>query len=158
MSKFENVNYGVITLVAVVAAVVGSLVTYKAVARKTSQFAVVDFQQVVMASKDVSALRSERETQVAALRKMADEANAKIKAESNETKKKQLSEEHLSEINAKKAEYDKLYASSLQASDKKLNGIIKTVADDKGLNVVFHKSSLISGGVDITDDVIEQVK
>lgn len=158
MAKFENVNYGMVALVAVIAAVVSSLVTYKAVASKANRFAVVDFQQVVVASKDVAALREEREKQVQDLRKMADEANAKITAEKDEAKKKAVSEQYLAQINARKAEYDKLYASSLQASDKKLNEVVREVADKKGLKAVFSKAALVDGGVDITDAVINKVK
>lgn len=158
MVQQERINYGVIALVAVVAAVISSFVTYKAVAHKSAQFAVVDLQRIVMTSRDVAALRVERETQVQDLRKMADDANEKIKAETDETKKKKLSEQYLAEINAKKAEYDKLYASSLQASDKKLNDIVNAVAEKSGLSAVFNKGALLNGGVDITESVIEQVK
>ncbi|MBP5352480.1 MAG: OmpH family outer membrane protein [Alphaproteobacteria bacterium] len=154
----SNVNYGLVALVAIIAAVISSLVTYKAVANKTVQFAVVDFQQVVMNSKDVAALRNERETQIQDLRRMADDANVKIKGESDEAKRKKLSEGYLAEINAKKAEYDRLYASSLQASDKKLNGIVQAVAEKEGLKVIFNKGALVQGGTDITDSVVEQVK
>ena len=158
MAKVEDINYGVVALIAVIAAVVSSLVTYKAVASKANRFAVVDLQQVVVASKDVAALREEREKQVQDLRKMADDANSKITAESDEAKKKKLSEQYLAEINAHKAEYDKLYAASLQASDKRLNEVIKEVAAKQGLKVIFSKASLIDGGVDITDSVITEIK
>lgn len=158
MAESENINYGVAALVAVVAAVVSSLVTYKALSGKTEKVAVVDFQQVVMVSKDVVALKEERETQIAELQKMADAANEKITAESDEEKKRQLSEQHLAEINAKKAEFDKLYASSLQASDKKLNNIVKSVAKKKGLKIILNKTAVLEGGEDITDAVIERIK
>lgn len=160
MYKFENgnVNYGMVALVAVVAAVISSLVTYKAMAGKAANFAVVDVQRVVMSSKDLVALNSERNAQIQNLRKMADEANAKINAEKKEDEKKKLSEKYLAEINAKKADYDKEYASALQASDQKLNGIINSVAEKEGLKIIFSKSSLVSGGKDITDAVVEQVR
>ncbi len=160
MSKFENgnINYGLVVLVAVVAAVISSLVTYKAMARKAANFAVVDVQRVVMSSKDLVALNSERNAQIQNLRKMADEANEKINKENKEDEKKKLSEKFLAQINAKKADYDKEYASALQASDQKLNGIINSVAEKEGLKIVFNKSSLVTGGVDITDAVVEQVR
>ena len=160
MSRLENgsINYGLVVLIAVVAAVISSLVTYKAMARKAANFAVVDVQRVVMSSKDLVALNSERNAQIQNLRKMADEANAEINKEKKEDEKKKLSEKHLAQINAKKAEYDKEYASALQASDQKLNGIINSVAEKEGLKIVFNKSSLVTGGVDITDAVVEQVR
>lgn len=160
MLKFENVgvNYGIVALIAIAAAVVSSLVTYKAMASKAANFAVVDVQRVVMSSKDLVALNSERNAQIQNLRKMADDANEKIGKEKNEDEKKKLSEKYLAEINAKKAVYDKEYASALQASDQKLNGIINSVAEKNGLKIVFNKSSLVTGGVDITDAVVEQVR
>ena len=160
MSGFNrgNVNYGLVALVAVAAAVVSSLVTCKAMSGKAANFAVVDVQRVVMSSKDLVALNSERNAQIQNLRKMADEANAEINKEKKEDAKKKLSEKHLAEINAKKAAYDKEYAAALQASDQKLNGIINSVAEKEGLKVIFSKSSLVNGGVDITDAVIEQLR
>jgi outer membrane protein len=160
MTGFENgkINYGMVALIAVAAAVISSLVTYKAMAGKAANFAVVDVQRVVMASKDLVALNSERNAQIQNLRKMADEANEQINKEKKEDAKKKLSEKFLAEINAKKAAYDKDYASALQASDQKLNGIINSVAEKEGLKVVFNKSSLVTGGVDITAAVIEQVR
>lgn len=160
MYKFEkgNVNYGLIILAAVAASVISSLVTYKAMANKAASFAVVDVNRVVMSSKELVALNNERNTQVQNLRKMADEANAKINKVSKEAEKKQLSEKLLAEINAKKEVYDKEYAAALQASDQKLTNIINAVAQKEGLKVVINKSSMVSGGVDITDAVVEQIR
>jgi len=160
MSKLVNgnVNYGLVALIVIATAVVSSLVTYKALASKASRFAVVDVQRVVMASKDLVALNNERNTQIQSLRKMADEANEKISKEKKEEDKKKLSEKFLSQINAKKADYDKEYAAALQASDQKLNGIINAVAEKEGLKVILNKSSVVNGGVDITAAVIEQVR
>lgn len=160
MSGFENgkINYGMVALIAVAAAVISSLVTYKAMAGKAANFAVVDVQRVVMASKDLVALNNERNAQIQNLRKMADEANVEINKEKKEDAKKKLSEKYLTEINTKKEAYDKEYAAALQASDQKLNGIINSVAKKEGLKIVFNKSSLVTGGVDITAAVIEQVR
>ena len=160
MSKSENpsVNYGLVVLISVAAAVIGSLVTYKAVTDNNGKFAVVDIQRVVVASRDIAALKIERDTQVAELKKMADDANEKIKAEKDEDARKKLSEKYLSEINAKKDEFDKVYATALQASDKKLNDIINSVAEKEGLKVVINKASVVTGGTDITDSVVEQVQ
>ena len=160
MSKSENpsVNYGLVVLIAAAVAVIGSLVTYKAVTDNNGKFAVVDIQRVVVASKDIAALKIERDTQVAELKKMADDANEKIKAEKDEDARKKLSEKYLSEINAKKDEFDKVYATALQASDKKLNDIINSVAEKEGLKVVINKASVVTGGTDITDSVVEQVQ
>ena len=89
---------------------------------------------------------------------MADDANAKIAKISDEEAKKKASEKYLAEINAKKESYDQVYASALQASDQKLNNVIKEVADKENISIVFNKNSLVQGGVDITDSVVDMVK
>ena len=64
----------------------------------------------------------------------------------------------LAEINTKKEGFDKMYVSALQASDQKLNDIIKSVADKENLTVIISKGSVVNGGVDITDSVVDMVK
>ena len=96
--------------------------------------------------------------QIAELQKMAEEANAKISDEKNEKAKKKLSEQLLVEINKKKESFDRMYASALQASDRKLNEKIAEVAKKEGYSVVMNKSGIIAGGTDITEKVIEAVR
>ncbi len=159
MSRFDNsTNYGAMFAVALIAAVVSSVATYAIAGGGDEKVAVIDLQRVVVASKDVVALKAERDAQIAELQKMADEANAEIGKIKNEEKKKEASEKYLAEINAKKAGYDKVYASALQASDQKLNDVIKSVADKEDATVVLNKAALVQGGVDITDSVVDLVK
>lgn len=153
-----KVNYGLVVLVAVAASVISSLVTYKAISADKMKFAVVDVQRVVLSSKEIAALSTERQAQVQELRKMADEANLKITAEEDPAAKKALSEAELAKINAKKDTFDKIHASGLQAADKRINDVINAVAEKEGLSVVFSKASLVNGGTDITDAVVEQVR
>ena len=158
MSNENRMNYGLIFLVAIVAAVLGSLVTYKTVCSKNAAFAVVDLQRVVLSSKEIAALSNNRQQQLQELRKMADDANEKINAEKKEEAKKELSQKFLGEINAKKDLFDKAHASGLQAAEQNLNNIINEVAKSEGLSVVLNKSSVVNGGKDITDAVVELVK
>ena len=41
---------------------------------------------------------------------------------------------------------------------KKIEAAIKKVADKKGLSVVVEKSTVVYGGVDITDDVAKSMQ
>lgn len=158
MSRFDNSpNYGLIFVVALVAAGISTAAT-KMLSGSEPRFAVVDVQRVVVSSKDVAALKNERDEQIKDLQKMAEDANAKISKISDEAEKKKTSEKYLAEINAKKESYDQVYASALQASDQKLNDIIQSVADKSDLTIVINKNSVVSGGVDITDEVIDMVK
>ena len=159
MSRIDNSpNYGFIFMIALIAAVISSAATKMISGSNEAKFAVVDVQRVVLASKDLAAIKTERDNQVKELQKMADDANTKLAKISDETAKKKESEKYLAEINAKKEGFDKVYASALQASDQKLNEIIKSVADKEDLKVVLNKNSVVDGGVDITDSVIDMVK
>ncbi len=161
MSKNDSesgINYGLIILMAILAAVVSSFVTYKATAGNAQRIAVVDLQRVIAESKDVAALKIMRDGQMQNLKNMADAANNQIKDVKDEDARKKLSEEYLAKINAQKEGYDKLYASALQASDQKLNDTVKAVAQKQGLNVIINKASMVDGGIDITDSVIDLVK
>lgn len=159
MSRFDNSpNYGFIFMIALIAAVISSAATKMISGSNEATFAVVDVQRVVLASKDLAAIKTERDNQVKELQKMADDANTKLAKISDETAKKKESEKYLAEINAKKEGFDKVYASALQASDQKLSEIIKSVADKEDLKVVLNKNSVVDGGVDITDSVIDMVK
>lgn len=159
MSRFDNSpNYGFIFFIALISAVIASAATRMMSGGDEPKFAVIDVQRVVMASKDVAAVKSERESQIQELQKMANDANAKLAKISDEAAKKKASEKYIAEINAKKEGFDKVYASALQASDQKLNDIIKSVADKEDLTVIVNKAYVINGGVDITDSVIDMVK
>lgn len=159
MSRFDNSpNYGLIFFVALVAAGISAGMTKMLSGKNEPQFAVVDLQRVVMVSKDVNALRTERDNQVKELQNMADKANAEIAKISDEAAKKKASEKYLAEINAKKENYDKVYATALQASEEKLNNIIKEVADKEDMTVILNGNSVVQGGIDITDSVIDMVK
>ena len=159
MSRFDNSpNYGLIFFVVLLTAVITAAATRMLSNNSEPKFAVVDVQRVLSESKDVAALKTERANQIAELQKMADDANAKLAKISDENATKKESEKYLAEINTKKEGFDKMYVSALQASDQKLNDIIKSVADKENLTVIISKGSVVNGGVDITDSVVDMVK
>ena len=142
---------------AVVAAALTSIV-FCCFCCKNNGVGVIDLQRVVASSKDVATLRTNREAQINELKKMADEANAKIDEIKKDDEKKVATEKYLGEIQAKKNEFDNAYNTALQASDAKIQNIINSVAEKKDLDIVLNKTSVISGGVDITEAVIDLVK
>ena len=159
MSRFDNSpNYGLIFFAALISAIIAAFATKMVSGNNEAKFAVIDLQRVVMASKEVAAIKTERESQIQELQKMANDANAKLAKISDEDAKKKASDKYVAEINVKKDNFDKVYASALQASDQKLNDIIKSVADKEDLTVIVNKAYVINGGVDITDAVIDMVK
>jgi len=158
MLKNVNSKFWAVLGLTILIAVIISVSICKLTSNKVEKFAVVDLQRIVVSAKEIAALKTERDAQIAELQKMAEEANAKIENEKDEKEKKKLSEQYLSEINKKKENFDRMYASALQASDKKLNEMIAEVAKKEGYSVVMNKSGIIAGGTDITEKVIEVVR
>lgn len=141
---------------AVIIALLSSFATCMICCHKNT-IGVVDLQRVVSVSKDVAALRASRAEQIAELQKMADEANAKIDDIKKDDEKKAATETYLAEIQNKKAEFDKSYSAALQASDLKIQGVINSVAKKHCLSVVLNKTSVVTGGTDITEDVVKDL-
>jgi outer membrane protein len=80
----------------------------------------------------------------------------------SKTKNKELTAEEKEQINSLVSKYEK----EIQDKDAELTnklfesikGAIEKVAKKKGLTVVLDKQSVFYGGVDITDEVIEELK
>ena len=157
-SNNRKINYGVIVLTAVAASIVSAFVTYKAMGTSSAKIAVIDINRVVLASKEINAFTQEFNNNSKILQKMLADADAKIKAEKNEAKKKKMTEQYSKEISAKRDEYRKIYNTNVRAAEAKLNDIINAVAEKEGLDIVINKSNVMKGGTDITDAVVEQVR
>ena len=155
-----DINTKTVVCSAIVAIVValGSAYAFDKFCGSNSNFGVVNLQRVVSVSKDVAALRVEREAQINELKKMADDANAEIEKIKDEDKKKAATEKYLADIQVKKNEFDNAYNTALQASDTKIKNVIESVAEKKDLSVVFSNSAVVTGGEDITEAVVDLVK
>jgi len=95
----------------------------------------------------------------------ADKADAALKAENeqarqeyeskaaslNDQEKQQLGNQLSQRIEMKRQQL-------LSEIMDKVDAAVKAVADEKGLTIVVHKSAIVSGGVDITNDVLAKVK
>lgn len=153
-----NKDMKIVSVLAVIFAIWGALLTYKVYAGHSSDLAYVDIQRVVLSAKETAAVRDARQGQITTLQKMAEEANKKIDGEKDEAKKKELSAKYMEEIQAKKAEFDRQYASELQALDNNIKNKIQAVASKQGYNVVLSRNSFVQGGEDLTDAVVEMVR
>ena len=118
--------------------------------------AVIDVQKVVENSPQVSALKTEQKNKLTDLMKFVDNAKADVAKQSDEKKKKTLEEAYNKELNTKKAQIDKEYTKKLSDIDKKITEIInsKSVKYD----LVLTKATVIKGGVDITNEIIKELK
>ena len=120
--------------------------------------AVVDVQKVVAASNQVKALTKEQANQREQLSKFIKTAGEAIKKESDAKKKKALEEKYNKEFKTKQETIVKNYETKLLAIDKSISALIDEKAKAQGYNIVLAKGVVLSGGVDITDELAKQVK
>lgn len=116
-------------------------------AAANSAIGVVDFQRVVTSCPAIENVRNTMKNEIAAAEK---DFNAKAKSMSDQEKQKfgqQLQTRLMNREN-------ELMTPILN----QINAAIKKVADKKGLEVVVHKTTVVFGGVDITEEVIKGLK
>lgn len=120
--------------------------------------AVVDVQKVVNSSKQVSALKADQKKKIADLSNFVKTAKANIAKETDANKKKALEDKYTKEIAAKKSAIEKDYANKLLAIDKNISNVIQTKAKSGNYNLVLSKGVVLSGGEDITSEVLSALK
>ena len=72
--------------------------------------------------------------------------------------KKKLIAEYEAEFEQKQQEIQNEYNEKLSQIDKKATKVINKVSKSKGYGIVLTKSSVITGGSDITDEIIDILK
>ena len=122
------------------------------------KIAVVNVNQVVQAYPKLSLFQRENALKVGELSQWLDAAQKKIDAEKDKTKKAALIQQTQAVAVQRKAEIQKEYAQKTTELDNEITEIIANVAKKSGCKVVFAKASVVSGGVDITEKVLEKFK
>lgn len=125
----------------------------------TFKYAVVDVPRVVENSQQVANLKKQRQEQERLFSKSLQDAQKKLQAESNATKKKALEDSLTKSLNAQRDKMNQEYAQKLQAIDKSISAVIAQQAKANGYKLVVAKSVVLySEGTDITNDVMKAVK
>ena len=69
-----------------------------------------------------------------------------------------MQQKYNKEFNAKRDAIAKSYEAKLLSIDKSISTIIDTNAKNSGYNLVLAKGAVLSGGVDITPQIVKAVK
>lgn len=109
---------------------------------------VIDSQMVVTKHPNFEAAMKELQ---AISKKKEEEARAAAEKELDETKKAQV-------IREKRLELAKEEQRIMDPIIKEAQLAVRTVAKTKGLTVILEKASVYVGGIDITEDVVQQIK
>lgn len=120
--------------------------------------AVVDTQQIINASKEIQTLKIEKQTKEQNLQKWAESAQINIKKQTNSENKKKLIKKYSIELEKRQKSNYTQYTNKLRAIDNKISAQIQEKAKANGYNLVLVKGVVLSGGTDITADLVKIIK
>lgn len=112
-----------------------------------SAIGVVNYQMLVSQSPDLASVNEAMNKEIKAAQ---DEFNEKSKTMNEAEKRRYYTQTQERLANKQKELMDPVL--------KKIEAAIKKVADKKGLSVVVEKSTVVFGGVDITDEVAKSMQ
>ena len=144
--------------VCVIAFVAGYSINSKAISDTGYRVAVVDVQELINKSSDVSALKADQQKKLDLMKATVEKAQNEISKENDPQKIQQLEEKYRNEINNQKLALDNEYNTKLKQIDTNIKNMV--VAKAKGLqyNLVLPKNIVLFGGDDITSEVAKMVK
>ncbi|MFI3300772.1 MAG: OmpH family outer membrane protein [Candidatus Gastranaerophilales bacterium] len=123
-----------------------------------TKIAVVDVTKVVNESKEVQAIKKDKEKKTQELMAFIENARKDVAFTTDEKKKEALEKKYNKQLNDKKEAMDKDYANKLNAIDKKISDTINAQAKAAGYDMVLVKGIVLYGGDEITDKVIKALK
>lgn len=124
----------------------------------TPSIAVVNLELVLEQSPQLSAIRKDNEAKLNELSLWVDEVNKEIDAEKDDVKHQKLAEQYRKLTHEKEMVIKQEYNNRLKEVDAEITSLIDRVAKQHGCNAVFANTSMVTGGKDITDDVIKEFK
>ena len=120
--------------------------------------AIVDVQWVVNHVPAVQALRQEHQNKSVALKQWVDSVNAEIAKQSNDDSKKELVQKYQLEFSQKQQSLNQEHMQKVQSIDADITKLVSDVAAKEGYNYVFAKGTVLFGGTDITQKIVDQIK
>lgn len=122
-----------------------------------NKIAVVDVQQVVGASSEVSALREENQAKTNELVSYIEKARKDVAATTDADKKKSLEEKYSKELNSKREVFGQEYNKKMMEIQKNILNAVREQAVGNGYDLVLSKDIVLYGGEDITEPLKKSV-
>ena len=120
--------------------------------------AVVNLEQVLAQSPKLSNIQQNKEKKLNELLLWIDKINLELEAEKDKAKRDKLAEQYKEITHEKEMVIKQEYNSRLKEVDAEITVLIDKVAKQNGCNAVFSNISMVSGGKDITDEVLKLLK
>ncbi len=120
--------------------------------------AVVDVQAVMEKSKDIQTLKATQDKDMKELNTLISKAQNEILNEPDRNKAIQIEENYRKQIEQKKNSMDEEYNQKLVQVSNKIRSLISGEAKKTNYNLVLPVGMVITGGDDITEDIIGKLK
>jgi len=120
--------------------------------------AVIDVPEVLEHSQEVQDLKRSQEKEMTELNTLISKAQNELLNEQDRSKLLQKEAQYRKEISAKKESIDKEYSSKIAKINDNIRVLISNEAKKSNYNLVLPVGMVISGGDDITDEVVKKMK
>ena len=145
-------------LLCLVAFTAGYSINSKAISDTGYRVAVVDVQQLVGKSSQLSLLKQDQQRKLSEMQKTVEQAKKEMTNESDPAKIAQIEEKYRNQINNQKAALDKEYNTKLKQIDTDIKTITISKAKEMKYNLVLPKNIVLFGGDDITGEIAKSIK
>lgn len=120
--------------------------------------AVVDVSTVLTSSPDIQSLKQSQDKKMEELNTLISKAQNEIVNESDKNKALQMETTYRKEIEQKKLDMEQEYSSKITVINNKIKSMISDEAKKSNYNLVLPTGMVISGGDDITNDIVKKIK
>ena len=120
--------------------------------------AVVDITKVMEQSKDIKNLKSSQDKQLQELQTLISKAQNEIANTQDEQKAIQLQANYSKEIETKRNAIDEEYSKKIVQITSNIKNLVATQAKKADYNLVLPTGMVISGGEDITNNVLKEMQ
>lgn len=147
-----------LVLVCLLAFIAGYSINSKAICDTGYRVAVVDVQQLVAKSSQLTFLKQEQQKRLTEMQKTVEQAKQEMAKETDPVKIAQIEEKYRNQINNQKVELDKEYNTKLKQIDTDIKALTVLKAKEMKYNLVLPKNIVLFGGDDITNEVAKSIK
>ncbi len=120
--------------------------------------AVVDITKVMEQSKDIKNLKASQDKQLKELETLISKAQNEIANTQDQNKALELQANYSKEIETKRNAIDEDYSKKIVQITSNIKNLISNQAKKTDYNLVLPTGMVISGGEDITDNVIKEMQ
>ena len=135
---------------------VGYNINDAAVSFPRYKVAVVDVSTILTSSPEIQSLKQSQDKKMEELNTLISKAQNEIVNESDKNKALQMETNYRKEIEQKKLDMDEEYNSKITVINNKIKSMISTEAKKSNYNLVLPTGMVISGGDDITNDIVKR--